>query len=75
MPGSRLAKRSSNTHDKRFVTQDTEPSQETEYFLNQFFHNSYSREEDAFINYTSEELFQLPRYHEKQKQVFRGITV
>ena len=38
MPRRRLPKRSSNPHDKRFVTQDTETSQETEYFLNQFFH-------------------------------------
>ncbi len=44
MPRGGLPKWSGNTHDKRFVTEDTESSQETEYFLNQFFHSFYSRE-------------------------------
>ncbi len=38
MTSCRLSKRSSNTDNKRFVTKNTKSSQETENFLNQFFH-------------------------------------
>ena len=38
MPRSRLPKRASNADHKWFVSKDTDTSQETEYFLNQFFH-------------------------------------
>ncbi len=38
MSRSRLSKRPRNTNHKRFVSEDTETSQDAEYFLNQFFH-------------------------------------